>query len=137
MPHRYLPHTADIRVVIEAGSYHALLADGVAVMRELLAGTSAVQATEERPLSVIGSDRPETFHAFLREVLFLHASEEFLPAAFAPDAVSATAVRGRLRGERADPARHLPQPEVKAVTRHGFTVRKTGRRWRAEVVFDV
>jgi SHS2 domain-containing protein len=135
--YRYLPHTADIKVAIEGRSFDELLADGVLITRELLAGEGPVVPREKRRLHVAGPDAQETFLAFLRELLFLHATAAFLPSTFLPDSVAETAVSGLLAGEPFDEERHEQQPEVKAVTRHGFVVEPRVDGWYAEVVFDV
>ncbi len=137
MTYRYLPHTADIKVAIEGNSFEGLLADGLLVTRQLLAGDRPVEPREERRLAVQGPDAVETFLDFLRELLFLHATDAFLPSAFLPDAVVETAVVGRIAGEPFDAERHEHQPEVKAVTRHGLVVERREHGWYAEVVFDV
>jgi SHS2 domain-containing protein len=135
--YRYLPHTADIQVAIEGRSFDELLADGVLITRELLAGVEPVVPREERRLRVEGTNAQETFLAFLREILFLHSTEAFLPSTFLPDSIAETAVSGLLTGEPFDEGRHEQQPEVKAVTRHGLVVEPRADGWYAEVVFDV
>ena len=50
MPYRFLPHTADLRVTIESGNFDELIADGVLLMRELLAGAAPVGPREMRPI---------------------------------------------------------------------------------------
>ncbi len=137
MTYRYLPHTADIKVAIEGRSFEELLADGVLITRELLAGVAPVVPREKRPLLVAGPDAQETFLAFLRELLFLHATDAFLPSTFLPDLIAETAVSGLLAGEPFDEKRHEQQPEVKAVTRHGLVVEPRVDGWYAEVIFDV
>jgi SHS2 domain-containing protein len=42
MTYRYLPHTADIKVAIEAPTLEALFGDAVTVVRHLLVGRSPV-----------------------------------------------------------------------------------------------
>jgi SHS2 domain-containing protein len=135
--YRYLPHTADIRVAIDGRSFEELLADGVLITRELLAGAGPVEPREERRIEVAGPDARETFLQFLRELVFLHATDAFLPSTFLPDSVNQTSIRGRLAGEPFDNGRHEQQPEVKAVTRHGLVVEPRVDGWYAEVVFDV
>lgn len=137
MTHRYLPHTADLRVAVEAPTFEALFVEGAAVVRELLAGTSEVEAREERLWRVEGADPAELFATLLRELLFLFHGDGFIPRALTVDEVAPNAARGRVLGERFDPARHEPQPEVKAVTRHRLVVEPSAHGWRAEVVFDV
>ena len=48
MTYRFLPHTADIKVVFEAETLQELFADGTALMSGLLAGSSPVEARTER-----------------------------------------------------------------------------------------
>jgi SHS2 domain-containing protein len=135
--YQFEPHTADLKVTFETTSFADLIADGLLLLRELLAGSSEIEPKEVRALELTAADRAEVFHSFLRELLYLHATEGFLPFRFAPELLTDTVLRGRLSGERVDPARHAPQPEVKAVTRHGYAVRRTAAGWHATVIFDV
>lgn len=137
MAHRFLPHTADIRVAFEAESLDALLAEGLVVLRGLVAGESVVEPRERRAISVGATDPADLFLAFLRELLYLYATDGFLPAGFEFASVTETSVEGTLLGETSDPQRHAHQPEVKAVTRHGLVVERVGDGWKGEVVFDV
>jgi SHS2 domain-containing protein len=56
---------------------------------------------------------------------------------FAIDSISTTSVRATARGEKIDPARHVIQTEIKAVTYHGLYVREVENGWEAQVIFDV
>ncbi|HEX9580670.1 MAG TPA: archease, partial [Gemmatimonadales bacterium] len=141
MTYRWLPHTADVRAYLEAATLRGVLEDATAVVRELLVGASAVTPAETRTIRVTGTDQAELLLAFLRALLEQYYLDRFVPAVAevseptggtdGPD-VSAT-----IRGESFDPSRHEQQPEVKAVTRHGLKVERTGTGWTAEVVFDV
>jgi len=135
--YRFLPHTADIRVAIEAPGFEQLLAEATVVVRGLLAGTGRVEEREERRLTVRGADPTEVFLRYLQELLYLFETEGFLPATVDTDRFAGTEAVIRVSGEVSDPARHEHQPEVKAVTRHGLTVVRGDVGWRAEVVFDV
>ena len=53
------------------------------------------------------------------------------------ETVTATELRGRVRGERFDPQRHTSGIEVKGVTRHQFRVEQVGGGFRARMIFDV
>jgi SHS2 domain-containing protein len=133
----FLPHTADIRVAIEAPSFEELLQDATAVMRGLLAGEGRVAAREERSVIASGEDPSEVFLGYLQEVLYLFETESFLPASVATERFTGREAITRILGETYDAARHEHQPEVKAVTRHGLTVERRTDGWYAQVVFDV
>ena len=137
MTYRFLPHTADIRVAFRAADLAGLLQDAVDVSRTLFVGESAVEDRERRRVAIDASDAEELLLAFLRELLFAYETTGFLPLALVVRSLSPSRLRGELGGEPLDPARHEPEPEVKAVTRHEFSVRETARGWEAEVLFDM
>ena len=137
MTHYSLPHTADIRMGFEAATFGALLQEGLVALRQLLAGESAVEPCESRPFAIPHGEPADLFLGFLRELLFLAATEGFLPARVDLIDAGASGLHGTLSGERIDPERHEAQPEVKAITRHGLVVECRDDGWYAEVVFDV
>lgn len=141
MTYRFVPHTADIRATIEAPTLRALLEDLVQVLRELTAGDRPVEPRAARVIAVQAPDPPELLLALSREILDAFQLDGFVPARLEIDALTqppeAPSLRGRVMGERFDPARHETQPEIKAVTRHGLVAEPAPRGWRAELLFDV
>ena len=141
MTHRWLPHTADVRVEITAPSLPGLLSHATGAVRELLVGHSVVQSEETRFLSVTASDEAELVLGFLRAMFELYHRDQFVPAEAEVgepiDTAEGICARATVRGERFDAGRHEAQPEVKAVTRHGLRVARTAAGWTADVVFDV
>lgn len=141
MTYRFVPHTADIRVSIEAPTFRGLLEDLVQVLRELVAGDRPVQPRAGRVIAVQAPDPPELLLALSREILDAFQLNGFVPARLEIDTLvqppQPPSVRGRVVGEPFDPARHETQPEIKAVTRHGLLAEPTPHGWRAELLFDV
>ncbi len=137
MTYRFLPHTADIKVAIEATSFEELLADATVIVRGLLAGERGVETREERRVTATGAGPSEVLLRYLQELLYLFDTEGFLPATVDTDRLTGNEAATRVGGEVYDRARHEHQPEVKAVTRHGLRVERRGDAWYAEVVFDV
>jgi SHS2 domain-containing protein len=135
--YRFLPHTADIKVAIEAASFEELLADATVVVRGLLAGEGSVEPREEHRVTATGADASDVFLRYLQELLYLFDTEGFLPAVADTDRFTGDEAVVRVAGEPYDPARHEHQPEVKAVTRHGLRVERRADTWYTEVVFDV
>lgn len=131
-------HTADLRVHFDAADLETLFRDATDLIRTLVAGESAqVSRRLRRTLSLRADAVDELLFAWLRELLFLFDTERFVPGALDLRAVSRTALEATIRGEPFDPRRHAPQPEVKAVTRHGLTAIQRDDGWEAEVVFDL
>jgi SHS2 domain-containing protein len=125
-----LPHTADLRLALRARTLTELYAVAAAAFRQLLVGSSPVQAIEERQLDLPAAE-PERFFRFVRELLYLYDAEGFLPAEVVAGPVP------RVRGERFDPQRHVAERQVKALTRHGFDLRHDAAGYRAELLLDV
>lgn len=141
MTYHFLPHTADIRVRIEAPTFRGVLEDLVQVLRELTAGEGPVQPRAARVISIRALDPPELLLALCREVLDAFQLDAFVPARLELDTLAQPpdppSLRGRIVGEPFDPSRHETQPEIKAVTRHGLVAEPTVQGWRAELLFDV
>jgi SHS2 domain-containing protein len=140
--YRFLPHTADALVEIEAPTREALLHDAVAAVRELLVAQSPVAAAEAGSIALTGVDVADLIFELLRELLYRFATDRFIPTRLELDQLSLArggpaALAGTVFGERFDPERHETQPEVKAVTRHGLKVEETQDGFRAEILFDV
>lgn len=137
MTYRFLRHTADLRVEIEAPDLERLLWDATDLMRRLFLGESRMTPAERREITVGGEDEAELVFAYLRELLYGFAVDTFVPALLERATFANGSLSAVVSGERFDPARHEPQPEVKAVTRHGLMVERVDGGWRAEVLFDV
>jgi protein archease len=138
LSYRYLPHTADLRVELTAPTLDALFGEATELARTLTAGeTVDVRSTAARHVSLAAVDPAELLFAYLRALLYLHATERFVPARMRLGRLDATGLEADVYGESFDPARHEAQPEVKAVTRHGLYVVRAPTGWRAEVVLDL
>ena len=127
-PYRFVPHTADIAVQLQASDERGLYQAGVDALRELLVGASPVAPVEERPIDVRGSDPTERLIHFLADGLYLYDTERFVPV---------RVTRTGVAGERFDLTKHQAQREVKAVTHHGARVETDERGLTATIVFDV
>ena len=80
MPHHYLPHTADIRVEIRASTLDELLAEAVAVVRELVGGDSPVAEQEARPVTIDAGEAAGLMQRLVRELLDGYNTHGFIPA---------------------------------------------------------
>ena len=137
MTYRYLPHTADIRVALDSPTLEDLFGEAVILARHLFVGESDVVPDEHQALILTASDVEELLLAFLQELLYRYVTDGFVSTSVAVEGVTPTELTGRLAGARLDPSRHVAEPEIKAVTRHGLVVRQTDDGWHAEVLFDV
>ncbi len=128
--YRWVEHTAELELAIEAPTEEAVFADALAAYAELVGlAPGGPPATHE--VDVEAPDRASLLAAWLDELVFLAETEAFVPERAAvtlhPDGL-----RALIEGRRGRPP-HL----VKAVTYHGLEFVPAGAGWRARVVLDV
>ncbi len=135
--YEFFDHTADIGIRARGTTLAELFTALARGLTELSVEDSCVQPSEARPVALSAPDVESLVLVWLQELLFWFSTERFLPAEFALDDVSPTALRGQIRGERFDPQRHARGREVKAITRHRLEVRQRGGGWQAQVIVDI
>jgi SHS2 domain-containing protein len=137
--YRWVDHTAEVELAIEAGSEREVFADALAALAELLgfggggaAGGGAAGGGEERSVLSSGPDRAALLASFVEELVFLAESEGFVATALDSLALSGDQLEAVVTGLVDD-----PPPLVKAVTYHGLTFDRSGPGYVASVVLDV
>jgi protein archease len=128
--YRFVEHTAELEVELEADSAEGVLLEALRAFAEL-ASESAGGELVERPVDVVASDPPALLAAWLDELLFLADAEQLVPES-AEVSVSESRATGRIRARRGQ-----PRPLVKAVTLHRLRFRQEDGVWRGRVVLDV
>jgi SHS2 domain-containing protein len=129
---RWVDHTSELEVEIEAPTEDAVFQEALAALAELLWSEEREEPEVRRRVSAEGDDRPALLAAWMEELVFLAEAEGFEPLAvhaleLGPRSAEAT-VTGRL-GQ--------PPPLVKAVTYHRLSFARAGHGYRATVVLDV
>jgi SHS2 domain-containing protein len=131
--YRWVDHTAELELAIEAGGPDAVLAQALRALAELLGGETEPPAPAvERAIAVCARDRAGLFAAWLEELVYLAESEGFIGEELTRCRLGygrlETAVTGRL---------DAPRQVVKAVTYHRLAFEPRGAGYVANVVFDV
>jgi SHS2 domain-containing protein len=140
--YRWLDHTAELELELEAATEREVLSDALDALRELLEGDEKAVSPERRRvpadqlerrvIRAVAGDRPALLAAWLEELLFLSESEGFIALTVErlslEDGALGATVAGRI-GE--------PRPLVKAVTYHRLVFERSEHGYRACVVFDV
>jgi len=132
-----IEHTADCGIVVEAAAPAALFEKAALALCAMMIEPAGIEAREERSAAAEAGDWADLLHHWLTEVLTVFAMDAFVAAEVVVTAIGPTSVRGTLRGERFDPAKHEFCSEVKAVTYHDLAVVRTRAGWQARVIFDV
>jgi SHS2 domain-containing protein len=136
-PYRFLDHTADLRIEVEADTLAGLFVEGAAALFDITAGIESVRIREFREVRASGDDAGELFVDWLRELLYCFTGEGMLFSRFEIMVLSETEIRARCGGEPFLGRRHEVKCEIKAVTYHGLEITRCGEKFRASVVFDI
>lgn len=138
---RPVDHTGDVAIDAEAPTEEDLFACCAAALFEILAEPIGPGPRREARVSAEAADDEILLVRWLRELLYLHATERWIFAEFEVELGGEEGGARRLsavaRGEIFDPERHAIRTELKAVTYHQIGVRRDGDLWRARVVFDI
>jgi SHS2 domain-containing protein len=129
--HRWVEHTAELELELEAPTEEGLFADALTAFAELVGRDGAGRAVSHE-ISVSASDRAALLVEWLGELVFLAETEDFVPERVAALDLRDGELRATLEGRRGEPA-HL----VKSVTYHGLELGRAETGWRARVVLDV
>lgn len=129
--YRWVDHTAEVELEIEAPTEREVLAEALRALAELL-GPAEATGDERRTLAASAADRPTLLAAWLEELVFLAESEGFVATRVESLELGADSLRATVRGMLGD-----PPPIVKAVTYHRLAFEPAGEGYLARVVLDV
>jgi SHS2 domain-containing protein len=129
--YRWVDHTAELELEIEAADERAVFEDALAALHELMEQESG-KPDDSRELELSASDRAALLAEFLTELIFYAETEDFVPLELSSLELEGSSLKATVRGHRGRP-RHL----VKAVTYHRLEFDRSPRGWHASVVLDV
>lgn len=129
MTYRWVDHTGEVELVIEAWSEEEVFADALSAYRELAAGEGEPAG---RVIAVEGNGRADLLARWLEELIYLADAEGFVPERVVEIEVERDGLRAEVEGRVGSAS-----PLVKAVTYHDLEFAFDGTRWHARVVLDV
>ncbi len=135
--YKLLDHTADIGIEVWGKTKKELFANTVHALFDLIVDLARVNSINEKVVTAKGADIEDLLVNFLREALYLFNGKRWLVKKCKLLELRAGHVVAQLQGEPYDSDKHQLKTEIKAVTYHGLSVRKTKQGWRAKVIFDV
>jgi SHS2 domain-containing protein len=143
VPYRFLEDafTADVGFVASGATLDECFAAAAdATLRVMLDNVAALQSCERRQLHLEDDALDLLLLRFLEELVFLKDAEGLL---LRPARVQVVrrgerwCMDATVEGEHIDPVRHELSADVKAVTLHQLSVRRTATGWDATVVLDI
>ena len=131
MMYRWVDHTAELELRIEAPTEEALHGDALAAFAELV-GREETGQPARHDVRIAAETPAQRLVDWLEELVFLAETQDFVPERLAAIEIGEKELRAAVEGHRGRPA-HL----VKAVTYHGLEVEQRDDAWHARVVLDV
>jgi SHS2 domain-containing protein len=137
MKYRYLDHTSDLGMEIFGKTLSELFVNAAFAMFDNITDLRKVVRNEQREVRLTADKLEDLFLDWLRELLFLFATEFFIPKKVIIKKLTRGRIEAELRGERFDPKRHRIKIEIKTPTYHMFAIEKSKAGYKATVIFDV
>jgi SHS2 domain-containing protein len=131
VPFRWIEHTGDLELELEATSERGIFETAFHAMCELIA-SNELREQLEVPVALTGSDRAALLADWLGELAFLAETRGLVPERLGSLELTDDELRAVLKGRIGNPP-HL----VKGVTYHRLRFEGTEDAWQAEVVLDV
>ena len=130
-------HTADLGLRVRAASLEELFVDAARGMFSLIVeDLDSIRPEISTSLDLAGESYDYLLFDWLNELLFTFESRSLLLSKFEVK-LDGLRLNGVAWGEKADPARHRLEHEVKAITYHELRVEPTPEGWLAEVIVDI
>jgi SHS2 domain-containing protein len=137
MSYETFEHTADLGLRVRADDLNALFADAArGLFSMIVVDLDTVRPVESVTIAVPGQPSELLLFDWLNELLYIYDVRRLLLCAFDVH-VTAEGLEATARGEPIDPARHVLDHEVKAITYHGLKLERQPGGWLAEVIVDI
>jgi len=135
--YRILEHPADLGIEAEGETLSGAFASAALGLMSIVVDPESVTVREERKVIIPGADPEQLLVRWLGEILFLYDGAGFVPAKFTVGPVTDAGLEATVGGEPAGGAALRMKLDVKAVTYHDISVRKTPRGWYLRVYLDI
>ena len=132
MSYRWVEHTAEVEVEIEALTEEGAFVDALHALAELLGDDRHAADNVSRELAVDGRERAVLLLRWLDELVYLAETEGLVPEDVERLELSDGGLVARVRCHRGD-----PRPVVKGATYHRLAFQRSAGAVRARVVLDV
>jgi protein archease len=129
--YRWVEHTAELEMEIEAPTEEGVFVDALLAFAELLGGDGR-GASVCREIAIRGRERAALLVEWLDELVYIAETEDLVPEDALRIELSTGGLVATVRCRRGSP-RHL----IKAATYHRLAFEPSGHGFRARVVLDV
>jgi SHS2 domain-containing protein len=143
MPYQYLEEIGIADIAFEATGRdlpELFSAAADATMNVMIDNLDAIEPRETREIELSNDNIEMLLFDFLQELIYFKDARRLLlrvSEAQIEQKAEAYSLKAKLAGEQLDDARHHQRADVKAVTLHGFSIKKEDGGWKARVLLDI
>jgi protein archease len=143
MPYHYLEEIGTADIAFEATGRdlpELFTAAADATINVMIDNLDSVEPREARQIELSNDNVEMLLFDFLQELIYFKDARRLLLRAreMQIDQKGETYfLKAKVAGERLDDTRHQQRADVKAVTLHGFSVKKDDENWKARVLLDI
>jgi SHS2 domain-containing protein len=137
---KYLDHVADAEFIAYGETPEEAFVNAARATFKLLVDPALVIERLARDVEVTAPDMEGLLHDWLDELLFMNEVDRLVFSRFEASIGKIGqdyVLNGRAFGENMDPARHIIDTCIKAVTYHGLRFEKAGNIYEAQVLLDI
>ncbi len=136
MSYKYLNHTADLGIEVEAKSIEELFVNTArAIFETQIKGK--VSKREKIDFEIKSVSLEELLIEWCRELLYNFAVKGFIPAEYDIVINPSYELKAKLKGDIFDKNKHQIKLEIKNATYHKLNVQKVNDHYWAQLIFDV
>jgi SHS2 domain-containing protein len=143
MPYEYLEDIGTADIAFEATGRdlpELFTAAADATINVMIDNLDAIEPRETRQIELSNDEIDMLVFDFLQELIYFKDARRLLLRVREAQIDKNDEVyflKAKVAGERLDDARHQQRADVKAVTLHGFSVKKCDGGWKAKVLLDI
>jgi SHS2 domain-containing protein len=132
-----IEHPSDLGIEASGGSMEEAFAFAAEGLMSVIVDPSTVAPRESRDIRLPAMDEERLLVRWLGEVLYLYDGAGFVSSGFIVTGASEAGLAASAQGEPADPRRHRLRLDVKAVTYHGVSVKRSAGLCAVRVFLDI
>jgi SHS2 domain-containing protein len=136
-PFVILEHPADLGIEAFGRSIAEAFQNAALGLMSIILDTSTVAETEERAISLRGTDYDQLLVKWLSEILYLYDGQGFAGKRFAIRVLESQELEALVWGETYSPSKHPARLDVKAVTYHQLLIEQQSEGARVRVYLDI
>lgn len=136
MSYKYINHTADLGIEVEANSIEEVFIDVAKGIFEIQIN-GKVFKKKELEFKIESNSLEELLIEWCRELIYNFSVKGFIPAEYRIEITPDYGLKADLKGDIFDNKRHKIKLEVKNATYHNLSIQKINDIYKARVIFDV